>query len=228
MTSGKSAPHGLPVAGFGDSGPVEPKQLPRLLTPTTKKRSVSSGLPGPDHVVPPADVVGVVRVVAGDVMRRVERMADEHRVRARRRRACRRFRTRARIAAARAAGERQRRVEARACAQRPRPPIGPARIVRDCLRSSRQRRPSGSSATKNPACFALTGLVSGGPLPLRFSRIFRALRNSGGPAPASWLKSAQGEFSPAAQPLNRRSRHEPAAQESAIGLYGSTLHGANG
>ena len=36
-----------PVAGLIVSGPDEPKQLPRLLTPTTKKRSVSSGLPGP-------------------------------------------------------------------------------------------------------------------------------------------------------------------------------------
>ena len=47
VTIGKSAPHGLPVAGLIVTGPVEPKQLPRLLTPTTKKRSVSSGLPGP-------------------------------------------------------------------------------------------------------------------------------------------------------------------------------------
>ena len=37
----------LAVAGLIVSGPDEPKQLPRLLTPTTKKRSVSSGLPGP-------------------------------------------------------------------------------------------------------------------------------------------------------------------------------------
>jgi len=44
---GKSEPHGFPVAGLIDIGPVEPKQLPRLLTPTTKKRSVSTGLPGP-------------------------------------------------------------------------------------------------------------------------------------------------------------------------------------
>ena len=47
VTSGKSAPHGAPVAGFSDSGPLDPKQLPRLLTPMTKKRSVSSGFPGP-------------------------------------------------------------------------------------------------------------------------------------------------------------------------------------
>jgi hypothetical protein len=44
---GKSLPHGRPVDGSIDSGPVDPKQLPRLLTPTTKKRLVSSGLPGP-------------------------------------------------------------------------------------------------------------------------------------------------------------------------------------
>ena len=43
----KVAPQGLPVAGSIDCGPVEPKQLPRLFTPMTKKRSVSSGLPGP-------------------------------------------------------------------------------------------------------------------------------------------------------------------------------------
>jgi hypothetical protein len=40
-------PVARPVAGLIDIGPVEPKQLPRLLTPTTKKRFVSSGLPGP-------------------------------------------------------------------------------------------------------------------------------------------------------------------------------------
>jgi hypothetical protein len=29
VTTGKSAPQGLPVAGLADAGPVEPKQLPR-------------------------------------------------------------------------------------------------------------------------------------------------------------------------------------------------------
>ena len=47
VTSGKSLPQVRPVSGLVDSGPVEPKQLPRLLTPTTKKRRVSTGLPGP-------------------------------------------------------------------------------------------------------------------------------------------------------------------------------------
>ena len=35
------------MAGLVDIGPVEPKHEPRLLTPMTKNRSVSSGLPGP-------------------------------------------------------------------------------------------------------------------------------------------------------------------------------------
>ena len=47
VTSGKSAPQIFPVAGSTVLGPLEPKQLPRLLTPTTKKRLVSTGFPGP-------------------------------------------------------------------------------------------------------------------------------------------------------------------------------------
>ena len=47
VTTGNAAPYGLPVAGLTCIGPVEPKQEPRLLTPMTKKRSVSTGLPGP-------------------------------------------------------------------------------------------------------------------------------------------------------------------------------------
>ena len=37
-------------AGSGCVGPVEPKHEPGLLTPMTKKRSVSSGLPGPTRL----------------------------------------------------------------------------------------------------------------------------------------------------------------------------------
>ena len=47
VTTGKPAPQAWPLAGFTSLGPVEPKQEPRLLTPMTKKRSVSTGLPGP-------------------------------------------------------------------------------------------------------------------------------------------------------------------------------------
>src|SRR6187402_1717878 len=47
VTTGKLAPYGLPDAGSIDIGPVEPKHDPRLLTPTTKKRFVSTGLLGP-------------------------------------------------------------------------------------------------------------------------------------------------------------------------------------
>ena len=41
-----------PAAGSGSGciGPVEPKHEPGLLTPMTKKRSVSSGLPGPTRL----------------------------------------------------------------------------------------------------------------------------------------------------------------------------------
>jgi hypothetical protein len=38
------------VAGFSCIGPVEPKQEPRLLMPMTKKRPVSSALPGPTRL----------------------------------------------------------------------------------------------------------------------------------------------------------------------------------
>ena len=47
VTTGKSAPYTRPVSGLTCIGPVEPKHEPRLLMPMTKKRSVSTGLPGP-------------------------------------------------------------------------------------------------------------------------------------------------------------------------------------
>ena len=39
--------YGSPVAGLIDAGPVEPLQLPSVLTQITNQRSVSIGLPGP-------------------------------------------------------------------------------------------------------------------------------------------------------------------------------------
>ena len=47
VITGKSEPYGRPVAGFGDDGPVVPRQPPRRFVLTTKKRSVSNALPGP-------------------------------------------------------------------------------------------------------------------------------------------------------------------------------------
>ena len=47
LPTGKLPPHGLPVRGSRLHGPVEPWQPPRLFTPITKKRSVSTGFPGP-------------------------------------------------------------------------------------------------------------------------------------------------------------------------------------
>jgi len=47
VTIGKLSPYGSPVAGSIDDGPVEPAQPPTTLEQMMKKRSVSSGRPGP-------------------------------------------------------------------------------------------------------------------------------------------------------------------------------------
>ncbi len=47
VTNGNRMPYGRPVSGFVDDGPVEPWQPPRTLAQTTKKRRVSTALPGP-------------------------------------------------------------------------------------------------------------------------------------------------------------------------------------
>ena len=77
---GKSEPQGLPVAGLIDVGPVEPKQLAEIVHADDEEAIGVDRLPGTDHVVPPAFAVGSLGVDAGDVVRRIERMADENRV----------------------------------------------------------------------------------------------------------------------------------------------------
>ncbi len=47
VTSGKSSPQAFPVAGLTEAGPEEPRQPPITFEQMTKKRSVSSGQPGP-------------------------------------------------------------------------------------------------------------------------------------------------------------------------------------
>ncbi len=50
------------------------------MTPMTKNRFGIERLAGADHVVPPARVAGVLAVGTGNVVRCIERMADQHRV----------------------------------------------------------------------------------------------------------------------------------------------------
>ncbi len=47
VTKGNWMPKGRPVAGSVELGPVDPWQPPRTLAQTTKKRLVSTALPGP-------------------------------------------------------------------------------------------------------------------------------------------------------------------------------------
>jgi hypothetical protein len=50
LKSGKSSPYGSPVAGSIEDGPVVPRQPPSRFGQMTKKRSVSTGRPGPTSV----------------------------------------------------------------------------------------------------------------------------------------------------------------------------------
>ncbi|CAM5221079.1 hypothetical protein BTHI11S_00558 [Bosea thiooxidans] len=60
VTTGEDRPQGLPVVGLVEAGPVVPVQPPMTLAQITKKRSVSTGLPGPIIEVhqPPLPVIG--------------------------------------------------------------------------------------------------------------------------------------------------------------------------
>ena len=62
-------------------GPVEPKHEPRLFTPITKNRLVSSGLPGPTMLSHQPMFFRFIGIKTGHMMGCVERMTDEHGVR---------------------------------------------------------------------------------------------------------------------------------------------------
>ena len=80
VTSGKSLPHGLPVSGLIDCGTGAAEAASEVVDADDEEAVGVERLAGADHVVPPADVLGIVGVIARHVMRRVERMAHEHRV----------------------------------------------------------------------------------------------------------------------------------------------------
>ena len=78
VTRGKSLPQARPVSGLIDCGPGRAEAASQVVDADDEKAAGVDRLVRPDHVVPPADVLAVVGVVAGHVMRRVERMAHEH------------------------------------------------------------------------------------------------------------------------------------------------------
>ena len=84
VTAGKSVPQSKPgLSSRSDRGPVEPMQPPSTLAQMTKKRSVSTGRPGPttrSHQ-PSLPVSGCG---SATYWSQRQRMADQHRVRARR------------------------------------------------------------------------------------------------------------------------------------------------
>ncbi len=195
VTSGNSRPTALPVAGFDVTRPGRAEAAAEVVDADDEEAVGVERLARPDHVVPPADVVGIVGVEARDVMRRVERVADQHRVVARRRQRpvglVGELEGRQRSPRRRAAAARR---SARA-ATSPRRPRRPRRRRGACRRSWRKRMPWRSPRSvdnKKPDQLRANRVGSGGAVCLlRFSRICNGiLEPDGRRAPASWFKSA--------------------------------------
>src|SRR5262249_47298627 len=82
VMTGKSRPQGMLVAGLVEAGPEVPMQPPTTFGQMTKYRSVSIGLPAPDHGLPPARLSGH-GVIVDDMLIAGQRMTDQNRIAAR-------------------------------------------------------------------------------------------------------------------------------------------------
>ena len=163
----------------------------------TKKTVGVERLARPDHVVPPADVVRIVGVVAGDVVRRVQRVADEDGIRP----------VRVQLAvgligefvARRASGRRRAAAVGRnrRTGRRPDPPSGGT--------LADGRGAGGLGGRRRHGCVRIPQKCKKPGQPLSASRAVREQRTrasalavfvgkpwvTGSPAPASWVKSAR-------------------------------------
>src|SRR5690606_21277230 len=75
---GKRRPPGLAGLWIDAGGAGRTKARSDVVHANDKKAIGIHGLAGPDHVVPPPHILGVVRIHSGDVMRRIECMTDQY------------------------------------------------------------------------------------------------------------------------------------------------------
>ena len=142
-----------------------PEAAPQIVDADDEESVRVERLAGTHHVVPPADVLGLVLVESRDVVRSVERMTDEHRVRAvgiaRPVRLVRELVARQRLSAR----ERERRVELGATRDdRPRGAAARGRVGRATGRCGKGGHGQGVAPIKNRPVCSLTGPVLGNPL----------------------------------------------------------------
>jgi hypothetical protein len=107
-------PTDAPVDGLIDKGPGRAEAAAEIVEADDEETIGIERFPRPDHVVPPAHVFAIVGVIAGDVVRRIEGVADQDRVAAIGVERSVRFEGELVIRQGLAAGEREWRIEMRA------------------------------------------------------------------------------------------------------------------